>query len=101
MAVSVTVPNFMSRYGCEFDQLVFEHFPTVPAREYFRKIIRQYDSGFITGAAFARRIAELVHEVCCFHFCVLVPVTEIEHNLETVFHFFSPLRWHSLSFAVR
>ncbi|OQV17816.1 putative Harmonin [Hypsibius exemplaris] len=83
MAVTVTVPDRSTRYGWDFDKAIFELFPSYPSREYFRKVLRQYEIGFISAAMFARRLVELVNEPANMKlFDLCRPAVRLEDQLE-------------------
>jgi predicted metalloprotease with PDZ domain len=83
MAVTVIVPDHSTRYGVDFDKSIFDLFPSVLTREYFRKVLRQYEIGFTTASMLARRLSELVHEpsqIRLFDLCR--PLVRLEDQLE-------------------
>ena len=83
MAVTVVVPEHSTRYGWDFDKAIYQLFPSAPGREYFRKVLRQYEIGFISGAMLARRLMELVHEPAHMTLFDLVrPLVRLDDQIE-------------------
>lgn len=54
------IPEYPSEYGSDFDSAVQKLFPQNRTRQYLRKVLKQYDIGFISAAMLGRRLIELV-----------------------------------------